>query len=111
MYDLNSLISKIVTIQTVSGQEIVGQFLSTDETQTIITLSDPRQVVISNDEVYVIPFSLTGETAQVHFQKSALTTIMKTLESTETDYLNYLAEEQRNTTQEAEAQEVDVDQT
>lgn len=87
MFDLDQLVGKTITLRSVSGDEFIAKLLGTDPDSTIITLGEPRVVVINNNnEVSLLPFALTASTEMVEVSTSNVFSIMASHEVTAKEY-------------------------
>lgn len=87
MFDLDELVGKTITLRSVAGDEFIAKLLGTDPDSSIITLGEPRVVVInSNNEVSLLPFALTASTEMVEVSTSTVFSIMSTHEVTAAEY-------------------------
>ena len=106
-YHLDNLLSKVVTIKVVTGHEYVATLTGINEEGTVITIADPKIVVLSGNpaqpteqEVFMVPFVLTADNPEVFLQVSQILTVMETLETTAAEYKELLRlEEEANTEQ------------
>ena len=87
MYNAKELVGKVVTIKLTSGVEIIGLLLALNEKNNMLNLKDPNTVVIFEDEVAVIPFMYTGSTDEVIMSLDQVLTVVRTNETSESDYL------------------------
>ena len=87
MFDLDELIGKTITLRSVAGDEFIAELLGTTPDSDIITLGEPRVVVINNNnEVSLLPFALTASTEIVEVSISTVFSIMLTHEVTAAEY-------------------------
>lgn len=86
MYYLDDLLSKVVTIKTQKGEEFIGRLIGIDKKKSVITVSNPKIVVIAGQDVALIPFALTAKTEMVFMQTDQLLTVLETMESSAEDY-------------------------
>lgn len=86
MYDIEELVSKIVTIKLTSGIEIVTQLLGVDNDNNYLQLSDPRIVVINGEDLALIPYLFTGPTDSVTIPISTLLSIVESHKQSADDY-------------------------
>jgi len=103
MYDLKSMLGKVVTIRTNKGEEIIALMSGLNDEKTIVTVNNPQIVFYMNDQVLTLPFALTANTETVHLQLSNILTIMPSLTESANFYLAELKEK--------EPQEVEVEET
>jgi len=87
IFDLTDLIGKTITIRSIGGDEFIAKLLGTDESQTIMTVGEPRVVVINNNnDVSLLPFALTASTEMVDISVGTVFSIMATHELTAQEY-------------------------
>ncbi len=65
MYHITSLVGKTITIRSVSGDEYIAQLLGVDADQGLITVSEPRVVIVDDNGAMLFPFALTADTTTV----------------------------------------------
>lgn len=94
MYYINDLLGKVVTLKTQKGEEFIGTLMGVDEDRTVLTVKNPKIVVIAGQDVALVPFALTAETETVFMQTDQLLTVMKTIESSANDYLDMVRAEE-----------------
>ena len=94
MYNLQSLLGKVVTIKSHKGDEVIGKLMGFNDDGTILTVYNPKIVVIANEDVVLIPFALTAKTQEVHLHLNQIFTVLETLEVTSKEYLKLIAEEE-----------------
>ena len=75
------------------GEEFVGRLVGVDENNTVITVTNPKIVVIAGEDVALVPFALTAKTDTVFMQVDQLLTILETMETAAEDYLNLIQAE------------------
>ena len=93
MFDIDDLIGKVVTVRGLSGEEIIGKLMGTHPDTTIITLGEPRVVVINNNEVSLLPYVLTASAELIDFNINTVVSIIETFENTAKEYLEVISEE------------------
>lgn len=86
MYYINDLLGKVVTIKTQKGEEFVGRLVGVDDNNTVITVTNPKIVVIAGQDVALVPFALTAKTETVFMQVDQLLTVLETIETAGEDY-------------------------
>lgn len=94
MYYINELLGKVVTLKTQKGEEFIGTLMGIDEDKTVLTIKNPKIVVIAGQDVALVPFALTAETETVFMQADQLLTVMKTIETSANDYLDMITAEE-----------------
>lgn len=83
---LKEKINGIRTIKLVSGEEILANVVSEDDTQ--ITVTKPFIIVMSHQGVNMMPLSFTGDLdKEIPLNKNQIITIMESRKDAETDYL------------------------
>jgi len=91
--ELKEFLNKVVTIKTLTGLEIIGKFIGTDDDNKLIVITNPRMVVLSNsgdnegNAIAVVPFTFTSNTDQIDFTTDKILSISETLEESAEDYL------------------------
>lgn len=108
LYNATELLSKVVTLKTVKGDEIIAKLIGFDEETDTITLEYPKIVVVAGDTVALAPFALTAKANMIITEGKQFLAIMESLESTVVDY-NDLIAEQRKLEEASEANEVEVE--
>ena len=93
MLDLKSLIGKVITIKSINGDEIVAMLSEIHDKDKVITVVNPKQVLINNSEVVLTPFALTAPTDQVHFKLTNVFAIMPSFKGTSDEYLQLVSSE------------------
>lgn len=86
MYNLKSLVTKVVTIKFNNGMEIIAKFLGINDEETILTLGSPKVIVISEKELAIIPYMYTGNTEEIYVRLDGIQTIVKSVEKSASDY-------------------------
>lgn len=94
MYYINELLGKVVTLKTQKGEEFIGTLMGINEDKTVLTIKNPKIVVIAGQDVALVPFALTAETETVFMQADQLLTVMKTIETSANDYLDMITAEE-----------------
>lgn len=91
-FDLDDLIGKTITMRSIGGDEFIAKLLGTNEEQTVVTVGEPRVVVINNNnEVSLLPFALTASTEMVDISLSTVFSVMQTHELTAKEYAETVA--------------------
>jgi len=93
MYYINDLLAKVVTIKTQKGEEFIGRLVGVDDNNTVITVTNPKIVVIAGQDVALVPFALTAKTETVFMQVDQLLTVLETMENAAEDYNNLIQAE------------------
>ncbi len=93
MYYINDLLGKVVTLTTQKGEEFIGTLMGVNDDKTVLTIMNPKIVVIAGQDVALVPFALTAETETVFMQADQLLTVMKTIETSANDYLDMIRAE------------------
>ena len=71
--ELKKFLNKVVTIKTLTGIELIGKFIGTDDDNKLIVLTHPKMVVLSNsgdgqdNSIAVVPFTFTSITESADF--------------------------------------------
>jgi len=93
MYNLKSLVGKVVTIKSHKGDEIVAKLMGYNEDGSILTIHYPKIVVIAGDTIALIPFALTAKTDEIFLNTNQLFTVMLTNKITASEYLELISDE------------------
>lgn len=94
MYYLDSFLGKVVTLKTQKGEEFIGKLLGFNDDKSVLTISNPKIVVIAGETVALVPFALTADSSTVFLQSDQLLTVMETLETSAEDYLDMIKSEE-----------------
>lgn len=105
MYNLVELLGKVVTIKSNKGEEFMAVLAGMNEEKTVITVTNPKVIIYSNDQVMTIPFALTADTNTVHLQLTNVFAIMPSLPESAETYKQIIEEEKPV---EVEAEKVDA---
>jgi|TARA_B100002019_G_C21259931_1_gene596125 small nuclear ribonucleoprotein (snRNP)-like protein len=97
MYNLKKLLKKVVTVKTVTGLEIMGTLISTDDDEHLVVLMNPKMVVLNDNEVAVIPFTFTSEVETAEFKVDMLLSVTETIKDSADDYLKLVEGVEPNT--------------
>ncbi len=97
MYNLKKLLKKVVTVKTVTGLEIMGTLISTDDDEHLVVLMNPKMVVLNDNEVAVIPFAFTSKVDTAEFKVDMLLSVTETVEDSAEDYLKLVEGVEPNT--------------
>tara|TARA_A100001011_G_scaffold398686_2_gene504015 strand:- start:14776 stop:15087 length:312 start_codon:yes stop_codon:yes gene_type:complete len=92
MYNFSELNGQVVTVKTVSGMELIGTLQGTESDDFTICLRDPRLVVISNNEIAVVPYTFTSKSEIIFITKDQYISVSKSLDNSSSDYLSILQE-------------------
>ncbi len=103
MYYINDLLGKVVTLKTQKGEEFIGTLMGVDDEKTVLTVKNPKIVVIAGQDVALVPFALTADTETVFMQADQLLTVMKTIETSANDYFDMVRAEEEIKRELAEA--------
>lgn len=87
MYDLPELIGKVVTVRA-SDNEFIATLTGTNEDKSIITLSKPQLVYVTETGVSLVPFALTADIDTVHMRTNTVLAVLPAMEASAEDYLN-----------------------
>lgn len=93
MYNLDSLIGKVVTIRSISGSEIICKLLGVNPEKTVLTVGSPKTVLVDQNSVVMLPFTLTSNIDTVYLSMQNIFAIMETMRETAEDYINAVQEE------------------
>lgn len=86
MYNIEDLVSKIVTIKLTSGIELIAQLLGVDNDNNYLQLSNPRIVVINGEELALIPYLFTGPAESITIPTINLLSIVESHTESSKDY-------------------------
>lgn len=95
MYDIDSLIGNTVTIKTISGMEIISKLASLDEDNNLVGLLNPKLVVVTNEQIAVIPYTFTSKSDKIFISLSNILSIDKSLPSSADDYEQVVKEDSK----------------
>lgn len=96
--ELKELLGKVVTIKTLTGLEMIGTLISTNDDNNLIVLTHPRMVVLSNtgdnenNSIAVVPFTFTSITDQISFTTDKVLSVSETIKESAEDYLKIVGE-------------------
>lgn len=91
--ELKELLGKVVTIKTLTGLEMIGTLISTNDENNLIVLTHPRMVVLGNggevtdSSIAVVPFTFTSKTEQISFTTDKVLSVSETIKESAEDYL------------------------
>jgi hypothetical protein len=88
MMHLDEYVGSTVTIKTISGYELVAQLFAVNAEERQVVLDNIKQVVITGDQVALVPWTLTSNGKLVTVEYQHIFSIEPTLESTAEDYLS-----------------------
>lgn len=86
MYNLKEMLAEIVTVKFNNGMEIIAKFLGINDEETILTLGNPKVVVVNEKELAIIPYLYTGNTEEIYVRLDGIQTIVKSIETSASDY-------------------------
>lgn len=89
---LNSLVGKVVTIRSISGEEYIATLVNIYSDNMVAHIKDPRVVVIDEDQVVLLPFALTADAKNVYISMNNIFSVMETYEQTAKDYLSTVSD-------------------
>lgn len=88
MYYLEEMVSNVVTIKTTNGLEMITRLLAYDEENNMLTLGDPRVIVVNDaGEMALIPYAYTADTDIVMVHDRHVVTVLETSLVTMEDYI------------------------
>tara|TARA_Y200000002_G_C22069696_1_gene409981 strand:- start:120 stop:410 length:291 start_codon:yes stop_codon:yes gene_type:complete len=89
MYEniLKANLGKVVSVKTTAGIELIATLTGYDEEKFTLTLDKPRLVVITEDEVAVVPYTFTSKSEEVFILREQYLSVDSALENSSTDYL------------------------
>ena len=89
MYEniLKANLGKVVSVKTTAGIELIATLTGFDEDKFTLTLDKPRLVVITEDEVAVVPYTFTSKSEEVFILREQYLSVDSALENSSTDYL------------------------
>ena len=93
LYNVPDLLSKVVTLKTTRGDEIIAKLVGFDKDTDTLTLEYPKIVVVAGDTVALAPFALTSNASMIITETTHFLAVMESLESTEKDYNSLIAEQ------------------
>lgn len=86
MYNLEELTSEVITLKLISGIEVLSQLLGVDEETGVITVGNPRIVVINGPDLALIPYIFTGPSDVVTMPISAILSVCKATDDSTADF-------------------------
>jgi len=93
MYELDKLLGKVVTMKTLTGDEIMGTLLGIDTDNNYITLQSPKAVLINGTDIIIGPMCFSAMTDQLVVRLSNVFFIVESLEESANDYLSVIRSE------------------
>jgi len=89
MYEniLKANLGKVVTVKTTAGIELIATLTGYDEKKFTLTLDKPRLVIITEEEVAVVPYTFTSKSEEVFILREQYLSVDSALENSSTDYL------------------------
>ena len=91
MYDINSLLTEVVTVKTTPGLEIIARLIGYDEKKFTLTLENPKLIVLSETEVATIPFVFTAEPTLLYLTREQYIAVYKSASMSAEDYTNQVS--------------------
>lgn len=90
MYDIEELAGKIVTIKTLTGDELIATLASVDNDNRMLTLKDPMAVLINGPDVIIGPVCFSAKAEMITVRMDSLLFVTKTLPESASDYTGIL---------------------
>ena len=90
---LNKFLNKVATIRSITGEEYIAKIMEIDSDNNMLTLANPRVVVINDDQVVLVPFVLTASSEKVSISVNNVFSVIETLPQTAKDYGTLVAQE------------------
>ena len=85
---MEDLVGNIVTIRTVTGEEIIAKMLAYNPKNGIMDVDNPLVVLLDQDgSVMTVPYSLTGVNDKVSFSTRNVFSVTVSTEVSAQDYL------------------------
>lgn len=94
MYELDNLLGKVVTMKTLTGEEIMGTLLGIDTDNNYITLQSPKAVLINGTDIIIGPMCFSAMTEQLVVRLNNVFFIVESLPESAKDYLSVIQSEQ-----------------
>lgn len=94
MYNLDTLLGKVVTVRSIDGSEIICKLLGVNEDKSVLTVGSPKVVVIDSNTVMMMPFALTSAQDTVYLNTQNVFAVMETMAETAKDYNAAILESQ-----------------
>jgi hypothetical protein len=95
LYNIPELLSKVITLKTVKGDEIIAKLIGFDKDTDTLTLEYPKIVVVAGDTVALAPFALTAKADMIITEGKQFLAVMESLTSTVIDYNELIAEQKQ----------------
>lgn len=95
LYNIPELLSKVITLKTVKGDEIIAKLIGFDKDTDTLTLEYPKIVVVAGDTVALAPFALTARADTIITEGKQFLAVMESLPSTVIDYNELIAEQKQ----------------
>lgn len=84
--DFDSHLGQVVTLKTANGLEIMGLLELADSNSDSILMAKPRVVVVSDENIAVMPYMFTAD-GSIPFRKSLILSMAVADQASATDYL------------------------
>jgi len=91
MYNIDSLLGKVVTLKLKSGLELITKLIGFDKKSGAPDFFDKRLIVVAEGEVATMPFTFTGNPDLVFINASECLGIFESAEASSEDYLKQLS--------------------
>lgn len=92
MYNTKDLIGKVITVKLLSGLEIISKLIGYDDKKGILTIDNPKIIVVAEGEVATMPFTFTGNSVMTFIRESDCLAIFESAEASAEDYVSQLTE-------------------
>lgn len=93
MFHLQNLIGSVITIRSIWGNEYVATLLGYNQHEGLVTVDSPQTVATDNDNVMLVPFSVTGDEREaVSLHINNIFTIMPTRADVSQSYLKIVSD-------------------
>ena len=102
MHHITSLVGKTVTIRSIKGDEYIATLLGVDTDQNLLIVSQPRVVIVNNNEVVLFPFALTADSSTVTLFASEIFAVLESLPAAATEYQQVVSESAANPSQDSQ---------
>lgn len=93
MYELDKLLGKVVTMKTLTGDEVMGTLLGIDTDNDYITLQSPKAVLINGQDIIIGPMCFSATTEQLVVRLTNVFFIVESLPESAQDYLSVIQSE------------------
>ena len=93
MYNIEDLLTKVVTIKFNNGIEIMGSLMGYSEEDQLLTVYNPRTVVAAEKEIALIPYLFTGNSKEVIFPQTTIQCIVESLPESAKGYEDVIKED------------------